>query len=67
MTVWWIYLKEITLNMFCLMAVTEQWIHGKVSKVCEKEEIYVVGIPKTIDNDISIIDRARVMQVRPNI
>ncbi|WMJ86617.1 diphosphate--fructose-6-phosphate 1-phosphotransferase [Anaerocolumna sp. MB42-C2] len=31
---------------------------GKVSKVCEKEEIYVVGIPKTIDNDISIIDHA---------
>lgn len=31
---------------------------GKVSKACAKEEIYVVGIPKTIDNDISIIDHA---------
>jgi 6-phosphofructokinase 1 len=31
---------------------------GKVSKVCDKEDIYVVGIPKTIDNDISIIDHA---------
>ncbi len=31
---------------------------GKVSKVCEGEDIRVVGIPKTIDNDISIIDHA---------
>lgn len=31
---------------------------GKVSKVCKNEDIYVVGIPKTIDNDISIIDHA---------
>jgi ATP-dependent phosphofructokinase / diphosphate-dependent phosphofructokinase len=31
---------------------------GKVSKACEGEDIYVVGIPKTIDNDISIIDHA---------
>ena len=31
---------------------------GKVSKVCEGEGIYVVGIPKTMDNDISIIDHA---------
>jgi ATP-dependent phosphofructokinase / diphosphate-dependent phosphofructokinase len=31
---------------------------GRVSKVCEGEEIYVVGIPKTIDNDLSIIDHA---------
>lgn len=31
---------------------------GKVSKVCKEEEIYVAGIPKTIDNDISIIDHA---------
>ena len=31
---------------------------GKVSKVCADEGIYVVGIPKTMDNDISIIDHA---------
>lgn len=31
---------------------------GKVSKVCEEHDIYVVGIPKTIDNDISSIDHA---------
>ncbi len=31
---------------------------GKVSKICKDEEIYVAGIPKTIDNDISIIDHA---------
>lgn len=31
---------------------------GKVSKVCQKEEIFVAGIPKTIDNDISSIDHA---------
>lgn len=31
---------------------------GKVSKVCAGEGIYVVGIPKTMDNDISIIDHA---------
>lgn len=31
---------------------------GKVSRVCEKEGIAVVGIPKTMDNDISIIDHA---------
>lgn len=31
---------------------------GKVSRVCEGEGIYVVGIPKTMDNDISIIDHA---------
>lgn len=31
---------------------------GKVSKVCKNEQINVVGIPKTIDNDISIIDHA---------
>jgi 6-phosphofructokinase 1 len=31
---------------------------GRVSKACEGEDIYVVGIPKTIDNDISIIDHA---------
>ncbi len=31
---------------------------GKVSKVCQKEDIFVAGIPKTIDNDISIIDHA---------
>ncbi len=30
---------------------------GKVRKACG-EDIYVVGIPKTIDNDISIIDHA---------
>ncbi len=31
---------------------------GKVSRVCGKEGIFVVGIPKTMDNDISIIDHA---------
>ncbi len=31
---------------------------GKVSKACQGEDIYVVGIPKTMDNDISIIDHA---------
>lgn len=31
---------------------------GKVSRVCAEEGIYVVGIPKTMDNDISIIDHA---------
>jgi len=31
---------------------------GKVSKVCKDHDIYVVGIPKTIDNDLSIIDHA---------
>lgn len=31
---------------------------GKIKNACEKEDIYVVGIPKTIDNDISIIDHA---------
>ncbi len=31
---------------------------GKVSRVCAGEGIYVVGIPKTMDNDISIIDHA---------
>ncbi len=31
---------------------------GKTQKACDGEEIYVVGIPKTIDNDISIIDHA---------
>ncbi|MFH5834758.1 diphosphate--fructose-6-phosphate 1-phosphotransferase [Proteiniclasticum sp. C24MP] len=31
---------------------------GKIQKACEGEEIFVVGIPKTIDNDISSIDHA---------
>ncbi len=31
---------------------------GRVSKICKGDDIYVVGIPKTIDNDISIIDHA---------
>lgn len=31
---------------------------GKVHKLCKNHEIYVVGIPKTIDNDLSIIDHA---------
>lgn len=31
---------------------------GKTTKACEGEDIYVAGIPKTIDNDISIIDHA---------
>lgn len=31
---------------------------GKIHNVCKDEGIYVVGIPKTIDNDISSIDHA---------
>ncbi|KIY23108.1 MULTISPECIES: diphosphate--fructose-6-phosphate 1-phosphotransferase [Mesobacillus] len=31
---------------------------GRVHEVCKNEEIYVIGIPKTIDNDIAIIDHA---------
>lgn len=31
---------------------------GKVHKVCREHDIFVVGIPKTIDNDISMIDHA---------
>lgn len=31
---------------------------GKIQKACEGEEIFVVGIPKTVDNDISSIDHA---------
>ena len=31
---------------------------GKVSQACEGEGIYVVGIPKTMDNDLSMIDHA---------
>lgn len=31
---------------------------GKVYRVCQAENIYVVGIPKTIDNDVAIIDHA---------
>lgn len=31
---------------------------GKLSRVCKEEGICVVGIPKTMDNDISIIDHA---------
>lgn len=31
---------------------------GKIQKACKDEEIYVVGIPKTVDNDISAIDHA---------
>lgn len=31
---------------------------GKVHKACKDENIFVVGIPKTIDNDIAIIDHA---------
>lgn len=31
---------------------------GKASKACKEEDIYVVGIPKTMDNDIAIIDHA---------
>ncbi len=31
---------------------------GKVSRACQGEDIFVVGIPKTMDNDISIIDHA---------
>lgn len=31
---------------------------GKIQRACIGEEIYVVGIPKTVDNDISSIDHA---------
>lgn len=31
---------------------------GHIKKACEGEEIYVVGIPKTIDNDLATIDHA---------
>jgi len=31
---------------------------GRVQEACEGHDIYVVGIPKTIDNDISVIDHA---------
>ncbi len=31
---------------------------GKIQKACAGEEIFVVGIPKTVDNDISSIDHA---------
>lgn len=31
---------------------------GKFYKACEGEDIYTVGIPKTVDNDIAIIDHA---------
>jgi len=31
---------------------------GKIQKACQGEEIFVVGIPKTVDNDISAIDHA---------
>lgn len=31
---------------------------GKVHEVCKGHDIYVVGIPKTVDNDLSIIDHA---------
>ena len=31
---------------------------GKIHKVCREHDIFVVGIPKTIDNDISMIDHA---------
>lgn len=31
---------------------------GKIHDACKDEDIYVVGIPKTIDNDISVIDHA---------
>lgn len=31
---------------------------GKVQEACKGKDIYVVGIPKTIDNDISVIDHA---------
>ncbi len=31
---------------------------GKIHRVCEKKGIHVVGIPKTIDNDIAITDHA---------
>ena len=31
---------------------------GKLSKVCKDEDIFVVGIPKTIDNDIASTDHS---------
>lgn len=31
---------------------------GRVSRVCQGEDIFVVGIPKTIDNDLACIDHA---------
>ncbi len=31
---------------------------GRVQEACKDEDIFVVGIPKTIDNDISVIDHA---------
>lgn len=31
---------------------------GKIYKACEDEEVKVVGIPKTIDNDLAVIDHA---------
>ena len=31
---------------------------GRVYEVCRNRNIYVVGIPKTMDNDISVIDHA---------
>ena len=38
---------------------------GKVKKACEGTDIIVVGIPKTIDNDLALTDHAPVMQVQP--
>ena len=31
---------------------------GKLYELCKHEDIYTVGIPKTVDNDIAIIDHA---------
>ncbi len=31
---------------------------GRVQEACQGKDIYVVGIPKTIDNDIDVIDHA---------
>ncbi|MHB8128132.1 MAG: diphosphate--fructose-6-phosphate 1-phosphotransferase [Mobilitalea sp.] len=31
---------------------------GRVREACKEKDIFVVGIPKTIDNDISVIDHA---------
>ncbi|WP_440896730.1 diphosphate--fructose-6-phosphate 1-phosphotransferase [Amphibacillus sp. Q70] len=31
---------------------------GKVYRICQDEDICVIGIPKTIDNDLAIIDHA---------
>ncbi len=31
---------------------------GRVQEACQDHDIFVVGIPKTIDNDISVIDHA---------